>query len=176
MLPTRLNVLSPEKQKHLQKMIRGEFIRTSLGVAIIVLSVIGMALLAGRAVLHSYFADLADTIHAVNVTTKDKNAKIELANTRISLAERLLAEEYYWPDALTTIAEAVPSGVLLSKIMMNSEDSIVILTGVATTREDLLALAESLRGVSGTGLVDIPISQLTQQENISFTIRVEYMY
>lgn len=171
MLPTRLNVLPPDKQKTLQRMIRNEFIRCMLAVTIIVSAIIGMALIGGRIVLEGYFGDLADTINAVNIDTKDQNSNIEQSNTRIAIASRVLSDFHYWPDTLVTLTESVPEGIVLSRLTIDGAADTATLTGTADTRQQLLAFGESLRTIPWIDRVDIPISQLTTQENITFTIR-----
>ena len=172
MLPTRINVLPPEKQRHLQRMIRSEFIRSTLALMIIVAAIIGIALLGGRSLLQTYFGDLADTINAVTVNTKDKNSKITQANSRIQVASRVVDTYTYWPGILLPLSEALPETVIVNRMDIQMIDETATITGVADTRDALLNFGEKLRTISFVRTVDIPISQLTEREDISFTIRI----
>lgn len=172
MLPTRLNVLPPDKQKNLQHMIRNEFIRSTLAMTIVVVAVIGMALVSGRFVLENYFATLADTITAVTVNTQHKNSSIEQANSRIHVAERVLNTYQYWPLTLIELADALPDGVVLSRMSIDREAGEATIVGSASRRDVLLTLGEQVRALSWVKSVDIPISQLTEQTDITFTIRM----
>lgn len=172
MLPTRLNVLPPDKQKNLQHMIRNEFIRSTLALTIVVCAVIAIGLVGGRYVLENYFGTLGDTITAVTVSTQDKNSAIDQANSRILTADRVLKTYTYWPATLIELTNALPSGVVLSRITIDSSTKAATITGSATTRAELLALGEQLRAIDWISTVDIPISQLTEQTDISFTIRI----
>lgn len=172
MLPTRINVLPPDKQVHLQRMIRSEFIRSTLALLIIVCAIVGMAFVGSRAVLQSYFSDLADTLNAVTVNSKDKNALIGQANSRIDLAERVIATYYYWPAFVTELYNAIPDSVILSKVIIDKPEGVATVSGTSATRDGLIQLGSALRALPMVDSVDIPISQLTEQEDISFTLRM----
>lgn len=172
MLPTRLNVLPPDKQKHLQRMIRNEFFRSMLATLVVACALIGMALLAGRMILQIYFADLADTITAVTVDTKEQNKQVEQANARIMTANRVLATTMYWPEYIVSFTDVVPDTVRVSTLSFDGPARETTVSGVAETRDALLGFADALRTLAWVEKVDIPISQLTQQTNISFTLRI----
>jgi Tfp pilus assembly protein PilN len=172
MLPTRINLLPPEKQVHLQRMIRSEFLRNSLAVLFIVSVIIGISLLGGKYILQNYFFDVARTLHAVNSQPSDMSTSISVANARISTAEKVLQTYYYWPTLITEISTAVPEEIVISKMNLDKKTGIATITGTSVTRDALLRLGESLRSLPSITSVDIPISQLTQQDNVSFTIRM----
>ncbi len=172
MLPTRINLLPPDKQIHLHRMIRSEFIRNSLGLLFVVFVVIGIALVGGRFILQLYYFDLAKSLHAVNTQPSDNSMNISVANARIDVAERVMGTYYYWPNLLTDMFNMIPDTVILSKVTIDKTSGVATITGIADTRDALLLLGESLRSIPSVSSVDIPISQLTQQQNISFTIRM----
>jgi Tfp pilus assembly protein PilN len=172
MLPTRINVLPPEKKVRLRRMIRSEFIRNILGLCIVVSSIIAIATVGSRAILQTYFFDLAESLNSVTVQSTDKNIVILQANNRISTAMRVIRNQHYWPVTLVDIYTAVPGSVVVSKMTIDKKEGIATITGVASTRDELVNFGAELRMLPFVNTVDIPISQLTQQENISFTIRM----
>lgn len=171
MLPTRLNLLPLNKQKNLQKMLRSEFIRSMLGMVIIVISIIGMALIGGKYILQTYFTDLAETIHTVKIDTKDENIKIEQVNQRVKTASFVFDSYYYWPTVLTEITTTVPDGIIINRLTADVNTKELSITGVAESRTSLLSFGDALRAVPLIDTVTIPISQLTEREDISFAVR-----
>lgn len=170
MLPTRLNVLPPEKKKHLQQMIRNEFLKGTLQAITILVSLIGIALLGGRFVLQNYFSQLGNNIIAINVRVEEKNETIVDINKQIIHADAVFAEYTYWPSLLESLNADIPDDIIVSQIRIDRSNNSALIVGKAVTRDALLSYGEVLRAVPFVTTANIPLGQLTTRENIAFSI------
>jgi Tfp pilus assembly protein PilN len=172
MLPTRLNVLPPEKRKNLQRMIRNEFIRSGLSAIIIVASMLGIAFLGGKYVLQTYFSDLGDNLLAINLEAQERNISVRTINKRVKESESLLSVYQYWPDTIKLFSDVIPDTVYLTSLQIDTKTKRAVMTGRATTRESLLALGVALRELEMVQDAEIPLSDLTKPNDIEFDISI----
>lgn len=154
-------------------MIRNEFLKSTLAILIVVITIVSLALIGGRSVLQGYFSDLATSLNAITVRSEKNNLLIERANERIHTARRVLGQYVYWPELITDISNIVPHTLLIDQLNVDSLKGSGSITGKADTREALLGFGESLRSLERIRTVNIPISQLTEKEDINFTIQIE---
>lgn len=80
------------------------------------------------------------------------------------------------PSPLTTLlsefAETVPSGVHISTISWDEADRQITIDGKADRRNVLLMFIETLKATSLFKEVDLPVSSLLKEEDISFSLIV----
>lgn len=170
MYPTRINLLSTEKRKYLRRMIYFQFIKNTLTSLVIVFCISGITLLSGQWILQEYFNDVSGNLVATNGYQNGKNKKIKETNDLISQINALQQVNTQWSNTMVQIGNAIPDKVVLKNLSLNSENKIFIFSGTADTRADLLEMQTNLEQLDFIENVDIPLSQLTEKENLLFTI------
>lgn len=173
MFPTRLNFLPPEKRRYLRRMVFTQFVKSTMEMLVLLLSITGMALLATQWVLQGYFNDLTENIVASANQQASSNQQIKHVNMVLRQADTIQAEHKLWSPLLTRLAHAVPEGVVLTSLSVNASEDLLSLAGTATTREALLNLQQSLEELPEIEMISIPLSQLTQPTNISFSFQAQ---
>jgi Tfp pilus assembly protein PilN len=170
MIPHRLNLLSPQKRKHLKRMVNFQFAKSLLELMLIFLSCAGIALLGGQWVLQNHFNEI--TGHIVSVTNKyaEKNLEIKKINVTLTRTEKIQKNYTLWTEKIVEITEQIPEGIVFTNLNFNSEASAINMSGTANTRDDLLNLKNNLEAITWLKNVQIPPDQLTQKENIQFSI------
>lgn len=170
MIPHRLNLLSPEKKKHLKRMTNFQFAKSLLELMLIFLSCSGIALLGGQWVLQEHFNEI--TGHIVSVTNKYAEKNLEIKNINITLArtEKIQKDYTLWTIKIIDIAKQIPEEIALSSLNFNSETDTIYISGIAKTRDNLLTLKNNLETLGWMEKVAIPPDQLTEKENIQFSI------
>ena len=170
MFPLRLNLLPPEKKKYLQRMIFTEFTKSTLESILFLLCLAGIALLLGQSIMEEYFGELTTNI----VATSNQNAKSNQEIKKINrlLREAKIAQENYilWSPILIELSNITPKEIILTNINLNAEKKNLTLTGNAGTREDLLLFENNIRALSSIASVNVPLSQLAEKTNISFSL------
>lgn len=168
MLPVRLNMLPPDKQRHLQKTIMTQFVKNTAEVAFFLACLVAIAFLGGQWVLETYFSDITQNTLSVAPPPTETTVQINRVNTRVRNLALVQREYIQWTPILADIAAAIPESVVLDEVSIDSKTGVMTIAGTAATRDDLLLVEAQLEAVPFIGAITIPPSQLTQRENVSF--------
>lgn len=170
MFSTRLNLLSPEKKTHLQRLMYWQFLKTSIESFLVILCLSGIMLLGAEWILQGYFNDLSASLSTSNKIQAEKNFQIKHVN-RVIHDVGVIQEIYaLLTPRLLEFAAAIPSGIILTDLTTDSAAGAYTLSGVAAARDDLLALQTALEALDFIDSVPIPLAQLTAKENVSFSL------
>lgn len=155
-----------------------------LRLAIIIALLLGVALAIGIAVLTpAFFTSMTNA-----KTQISQRAVLEEANARSGAGEYTIVSE----SSRTMLAELAPvmqsksaypyveailthrtAGIALSSFLVsleNSASAMMTISGLASTRGELLAFADALKQDGRFIKVDLPVSDLAKSRSISFTI------
>lgn len=170
MYPTRINLLSPEKRKYLRRMIYIQFTKNTLTSIVFVFCLSGITLLGGQSVLQEYFNDVSSNLIATNSRHAEKNKKIKEVNNILTQTDAIQQIYTNWSPIVINLTNTIPKGIIVDSLSFNSLNHTFIINGTASTREDLLQMQTNLNNLEFIKNVDIPLSQLTEKANISFSI------
>ena len=144
MLPSRLNLLSPEKIKRLNFLSNFQFIKNILEFFIIIISISGIVLLGGQIVLEDFSNELNSTLNTLQSQNSDKNKQIKQINNTLTSVDKIQKEFKQFSPLIPQIVAAIPDDVLLKTLSMDLANKKVLLEGYSPTRETLLKLQENL--------------------------------
>jgi len=170
MIPLRLNFLSPEKRRHLQNMVKFQFLKAVLEVSLISLCIVGVAMIGGEWVLQDYFTDLSNQISLITSQNKKANQEITDINKILADTEKLQKNYTIWTEKIAEISNIIPVQVFLTNLTIDIQNQTINLSGHANNRADLLDLKEKLLSLSWVASIDIPSSLLTLKEDIAFNL------
>lgn len=154
-------------------MIFTEFTKSTLESILFLLCLIGIALLLGQSVLEGYFNDLTENLVSSSNQYAGSNKEIKRIN-RLLRQTKLIQDNYFiWSPILVELANNTPNGITLSTIQLNADKKNLSFAGLAATRENLLFFEENLRSLSFISSVSIPLSQLAEKTNISFSLSAQ---
>lgn len=168
MIPHRLNLLPPDKKRHLKKMINFQFLKNIAGIFLIFLSVSGIILLGGRWVLEDYYIKLTEHILSINSRHSDTNNIIRNINNILVKVEKIQKEYTNWTALLLEVTETIPQNIEVLKINFNQKNELNI-NGIAPDRQSLLTLQNALEKITWIKDFTIPPAQLTEKQNINFS-------
>jgi hypothetical protein len=173
MLTTHLNMLSAEKKRHLQRVVIENFIKSTLELCVFFLIIVSIALLGGRWVLESYYADITSRIVALNSSYSGINSDVSRINQSIASMNALNAGLHTpWHTTLSRMTSATPEHITLSRLALSQKNKRYDITGVALDRAALLSYVELLRDLPEVASVSVPLSELTARERIPFALAV----
>jgi len=170
MIPLRHNFLSPKKRKHLKHLIDFQFAKNILEIILMTLSFAGIILLGGQWVLQSYFNDLTGQLVSINSQYSQTNKEIKEINEILAGTEKVQNKYISWSKIIREFSDAVPNNIAFNVLQIDYQSKIFNMSGFAPVRQDLLDLQKSLGNISWLEKIDIPISQLTEKQNIPFFI------
>lgn len=170
MIPAYLNLLSPSKRRIAQRLIYAQFARNMIDIGVFLVSFIGIILLGGFLVLQNHLTMLLENLASVSHHQAIKNKDIKTTNDILHQTDALQKTYTQWSAVLPAIISAIPDGVILSELLLDAPGHAYIFTGVARTRNDLLLFQENLQSLPNVTGAVVPMSQLTDRENIAFSI------
>lgn len=170
MLPTRLNLLLPTKRKYLERMVYIQFGKNVLETFLITLSLVGIVLLGGQWLLQEHFNTLAQNITAISSQHTTTNQTIANINQTIKQIDAIEQEYILWTPLLASFLNILPSSVTLTSLDVDMTGKSITFVGHVTSREELLNLEQQLESHELINTAVIPISQLTQKNDIPFSI------
>lgn len=155
-------------------MIYIQFTKNTLVSIVFVFCLSGITLLGGQSVLQEYFNDVSSNLIATNSRYAEKNKKIKEINNIIAYTDAIQQAYTDWSPIVADIANSIPEGIVVENISLNAKTHNFVLSGKANTRENLLQMQINLNNLDFIKNVDIPLSQLTEKTNITFSISANY--
>ena len=167
--------LPPDYKKRVKREYCVRLLAVIFGLlSVVVLSSIFLIAPSYISVRNSYGTALSEATAADNnVLVEQKNNTTTIANkvnAYISAADSLT---HLSPQHIVEpIALAKPSNVTISSISIGTAGNVVSvsISGIAGTRDELLAFVKALQGVADFENVNLPVSYLALDKNINYSI------
>lgn len=137
-------------------------------MVLFLLCLLGITALGGRFVLEDYFGDLALQLTTAAQQHTERNARIRDINMTLRQTSEVQARYINWSRRIAELTNGIPSAITVAQFSVSPERYEI--HGTAATRDDLLSLQRALEALPSVDRVEIPLSQLTQKENIPFSI------
>lgn len=173
MHPIRINLLSNEKKKYLNRMIYVQFIKNTFISIVFVFCISGIILLGCQSVLQEYFSEVSSSLTVSGGVNSTKNKQIQSINDTINRVEALQEIHNSLSFTIIEFGNVVPEGVILNNLFINNGSKKIDVSGVAKDRKALLSFRDAVNSLKFTENIEIPISQLTEKENINFSIQID---
>lgn len=174
MIPTNLNLLSPEKKKNLKKILYFQYLKDVFQTALAVTCCVAIVLLGGRSVLQEFTAELTSEIVSVNLKNADINKKIKKINQTLRMASETQKNFLLWSDIMNNFSLSVPDGVILNAVDLNAAAKKLTISGSADNRESLLDFQNRLEKMDIVSNVQVPLSSLTEKTDLPFSLTAEF--
>ena len=150
-----------------------QFVRNGIEVFLFFLCSSTIFLVGSWWVLQSHFNDLASSLSIKASTETERTAQIREINTLLADTQSLQETFIAWTPRIQTFVSAIPDGVTLSNLSLSAYKKTYLMSGFAVSRESLLVLKERLLARPEVKDVNIPLSQLIERENISFSLTID---
>lgn len=97
-------------------------------------------------------------------------------NNELEQLSKIDQKMFSIPITIEKLYAVLPKGISLSAITFSDKELSIELNGIAETREDLLALQESLKQSDFVEEVYAPLSNYDEKRNVSFSIEVKLKF
>ena len=176
MYPIRLNLMSKKKQLYAKRIMTMGFIKNTLAIIFIVLSCFAIFAIFSQMFLQSQFADIALQNLRTHTTVGEVNAKIQKINTITKQAVAIQSQYTNWSSYIILITESIPPENTISHIVLHKQEQLLEISGSSPSREALLSLKAALESLDEIDTISIPLSELTKQDNISFSLSIPFTF
>lgn len=147
------------------------FFKDVLETSLMIVLVAAVALVGGQWFLQSYFNDLTEKMVAVSNQKSDVNQRIKQVNLVLRDISLMHREYVPWTPTIQQISQAVPANIVMESFILERDTNIFTFAGIAKTRTDLLEFQKKLQALPFVTKVELPLSQLTEKEQIPFIIK-----
>lgn len=103
------------------------------------------------------------------VVSLDDNLKT--VNTLVTLDESIQNDQFYWSKLFEKLSEIIPDGI--SVIKLASKNNMILIAGMADTRDILVDMRERLSREQCFSNVNLPLSNLVSKDNVAFQIEFD---
>ena len=173
MYPLRINLLSTEKRKYLNKMIYVQFVKNTFISIVFVFCLSGITLLGCQSVLQEYFSDVSNSLTLSDSMHAEKNKNIQAVNETLKKVEAMQEVHNLWSQKIIKLGNAIPTDIIINNILIVNQNKEINISGTALRRTALLELKDNFNNLDFINNINIPLSQLTEKENIDFSISIE---
>jgi hypothetical protein len=166
-----LNLLSPEKKKEASKQMIFISLQYLVSWALIAVCLAGIILLATKLYMQDVFNKAV--LQSVLVTQEygALNQKVRQINQEIDFLANIQRKSVSWSPRLAAFTEIVPENIIISGMNFNDATKDAQIQGHAAVRDDLLLFKQKLEQSSLLKMIDLPIENLLEANDINFTIK-----
>jgi len=168
--------MSKKKQQYAKRIMTMGFIKNTLAIIFIMLSCFAVFAILSQLFLQTQFADIALQSLRVHTSVGKTNARIQKINTITKQASAIQIQYKEWSSYILLIAQIIPHETTISQISFRANDNILEIVGSSPSREAFLTLKEKLESLDQIEKVTIPLSDLTKQDKIDFTLSIPFTF
>lgn len=141
---------------------------------LISVSAYAIILLLSKTVLETHLNDTIIQSSLITKSTQDYVQKVKDINTQIDEIAEIQKNNVEWSRLLNYLSEqSLKNSIDFNKINIDKKTNTITLNGKCGTRDDLLALKNSLESIEDFEEINFPIKNLLDKENISFDISLK---
>lgn len=166
-----LNLLAPGKKQELQLKRLYQIIKNLIILTLLVTIATAIILLLTKMVLQNHFNDVVEQTTLTTKNVQIFNKDIKDFNKYVKAIDNIQNNYIPWFPFLTQFLNLAPQEIQIYNIDIKEE--IMLITGLAKNRSELLKFKENLDQSDLFIKIDIPLENLLQKENVKFTIRTE---
>ena len=170
-----INLLAEEsKQKIKDQRIYFLLLKAEAGLLLLLIMVGAIFLSAEKIISDTRNKFSQETSRQVKSSNADYSSKIKEINAKVAVVSQIQSEFSPYSSYLKAIAALIPAGISLSDLEINASAKTLVIRGVATTRDDLLALESNLKDAAFLSSVNIPLEDRLKKDNISINLTLGF--
>jgi Tfp pilus assembly protein PilN len=170
-----LNLLPPERRRHLQQQSRFIIVRRSINRLIIGLAALTLCAgaVAGIIWLQTQFIPRSDFLPTTLKKYQTVRSTIDERNRTLEAITALERDRIVWTELLPTLLQALPPETFIERIQADVSRRRLTIAGRAPSRSALVVLEERIQDLPWTKQVTSPPGNLLIRENPTFTLEIE---
>ncbi len=163
-----LNLIPDYHKERLKRERTFLLVHSIVGILVLLITASSVVLVVARQNLISHFNQVRKDTTLVNVKHQGISSDIEVINKKIANTAAAQQSFIKWTALLTDFTEVFPSGITLNFVHISRDSNAFRISGIADTRETLIATKEILEQQEFITTLDAPLSNFLERENIEF--------
>lgn len=172
-----LNLLPQSRKVSQRRAYIAKQLQFLTGVTVVATSCAVVMLLTSDWLLQRWLGNFATSSNTDLISTEErselKTIVDEVALLTTAAQPILVQQPQILPD-LINLLQPTPTGIQLHSLSLDYVEEKLELAGSAATRDDLVAYQQVLTAITGVHQVSLPLSDLTQKDNVPFSIHATY--
>lgn len=165
-----LNLLSNIEKTNSNLLWKFVTIKTVISIVLTLSFVISAVLFGAKLLLLQKYNEVQEQAVAINISHQKINERVNNYNSQIRILHDIQTEYTDWPLFLYNFNNKITTNIYLTRIELNMTEKRINLVGLSSTREDLLALKQSLEECGLISNIVLPLNTLLKKQNIDFSI------
>lgn len=163
--------LIPPGQKHLLKIRRlYQLVEFFLNLFVFYSIILAIVLIPLNQIINGQADELKNTQRELELKNSNLTKKIKALNGQIDSLTAINREFFNWSKYFLDIAALVPNEISLNQFSSNRLGQDFIIRGFAQTRDSLIKFKENLSASPLVKEVNVPLSNLLTEQEITFEI------
>jgi len=175
MLETNLLPASEQKFLRTEKLFRTVFLAFVLGL--LTLAVVAGFFWAMRQIVILNADGVANQVRSLEKTVQESTEgqvqeKINSLNSDINFLSSNYTSQPHWTLVLEKLGALTPTSIKFTKVEGNTKDLTLTISGVASSRTDLISFQDTLKQADFVEKMETPLSNIIERENLVFEINL----
>ncbi|MFC1663176.1 PilN domain-containing protein [Patescibacteria group bacterium] len=171
-----LNLLPPGPRTEVRERAQYLLIKNTVIVSLFLTFFIAFIVLGARFYLdfkESRLTDEITTLQSQATTAQPLDEAISSINQKLDYISNIQGEYIAWSHRLKDLLNVIPQGIDVAALQINNDNNTILISGEAATRDQLLSLKSELENIDFVSTVNLPVSSLSLQTDISFQLTIE---
>ncbi|PIR76255.1 MAG: hypothetical protein COU32_03220 [Candidatus Magasanikbacteria bacterium CG10_big_fil_rev_8_21_14_0_10_42_10] len=168
--------MSKKKQQYAKRIMTMGFIKNTLAVIFIILSCFAIFAIMSQVFLQSQFAEIALQSLRTHTSAGKINVRVQKINVITKQATAIQKNYMSWSPYILLLANTIPEDTTITQFSFRTSDHMLELVGSSPSREAFLKLQDTLESLPQIETVTIPLSDLTKQNKIDFSLSIPFSF
>lgn len=167
-----INLLPQETKKELKLLNIYGLIKKIIFLIILMTIFITAIIVFGKILLKTQINTSSLVVYNKNNTSDN----ISAIQKQVEMAKTIESSEPNWPKTIESVLASIDPSISVLSMKIDKDSSSIEITGVAKTREDLLNFKKSLESNTNYSNIDFPIRNLSEKQNINFSVKMNFKF
>lgn len=167
----KLNILSQDLKKEIKLLAIYKFLKRLGFLLFSILIIYSVTFQGSKFILQKYSSDSYNSEMASNKNSDEYIKKVKEINEKIENVSAVQKDSVIWSNFIINISSLINNDIVLNQLTIDKKTDTFAISGIAKTRDSLLALKANLEELDYLSEIDLPISSLLKKDEINFNIK-----
>lgn len=169
----KINIIPQDKKREIAINKKMGIYLKFLSIIIVNFIIYSLIFLTVRIIMQKYYNDSKNQALVLNKTTGDYTQEAKEINSQIEYIKNIQENFISWSDFFALLSEIKTEGVTYKQIKISKNENLLLISGIAKTRDDLLNFKNRIEESKILSDVELPFSVLLEKSDIDFNIKTK---
>ncbi|HAM88990.1 MAG: hypothetical protein US83_C0002G0090 [Candidatus Falkowbacteria bacterium GW2011_GWC2_38_22] len=165
-----LNIIPDELKNEIKLNDHYVFYKKVMSLILFMAIFFSAVLLTAKIILATQQSDTDQQNTIITKSSENYSKQINEINIQLKEIKSIQNNDINWTDFFLSMNDFIGNEIKISRLYAGKNDNSLRISGIAKSRNDLLAFKEKLEKSEKFSNINLPISSLLEKENINFEI------